>query len=223
MLVALGPSAAMIGVVSSVGLAIATALNAAPTGALEDAAAALAGGLGAAAIAFAFHRRGQRAEAAALAAAYRVLGDYAHGIGRGGAALPDGTAFDAVAATLALPGPHRTRGLAVRDRALADRAERLRTVLAALAVTRDRLARRPADGPVSGPTGGPVSGPTGGPAGGHRRAHRRPRRRRRRRRLVLRHRPRPDRAGAGGRPAARRPPGAGAGRRRDARRHGRPA
>jgi uncharacterized membrane protein YccC len=135
LLVALGPSAAMIGVVSSVGLAVATALNATPTEALEDAAAALAGGLGAAVLAFAFHRRGQRAEAGALGAAYRVLAGYAHGIGRGGSALPEGTAFDAVSATLARPGPHPTR-----DRALAERAERLRTVLAALAVTRDRLA-----------------------------------------------------------------------------------
>jgi uncharacterized membrane protein YccC len=140
LLVALGPSAAMIGVVSSVGLAVATALNATPTEALEDAAAALAGGLGAAVLAFAFHRRGQRAEAAALGAAYRVLAGYAHGISRGGSALPEGTAFDAVSATLARPGPHRTRSLATRDRALAERAERLRTVLAALAVTRDRFA-----------------------------------------------------------------------------------
>ncbi len=148
LLVALGPSAAMIGVVSSVGLAVATALNATPTVALEDAAAALAGGLGAAVLAFAFHRRGQRAEAAALGAAYRVLAGYAHGIGRGGSALPEGTAFDAVGATLARPGPHRTRSLATRDRALAARAERLRTVLAALAVTRDRLAGHGEDEPA---------------------------------------------------------------------------
>ncbi len=148
MLVALGPSAAMIGVVSSVGLAVATALNATPTEAFEDAAAALAGGLGAAVLAYAFHRRSRRAEAAALGAAYGVLADYAHGIGRGRSALPEGTAFDAVTATLSRPGPHRTRALAARDRALAERAERLRTLLAALAVTRDRLADHEGDEPA---------------------------------------------------------------------------
>ncbi|HEX3946107.1 MAG TPA: FUSC family protein, partial [Acidimicrobiales bacterium] len=141
LLVALGPNATMVGVVSSVGMAIATALAATATVAGEDGASALAGGLVAAGVALAFHWRGQRAEGAALAAAYRTLAAYAAGIAAGAAAaLPDGEAFEMVAATLAVPGNHRTRYLAARDRALAERAERLRIVLAGLAVARSRLA-----------------------------------------------------------------------------------
>ncbi|HVX21931.1 MAG TPA: hypothetical protein VHB02_11325, partial [Acidimicrobiales bacterium] len=139
LLVALGPSAAMVGVVSSVGMAVATALDATPVVALQDAAAAFCGGLGAAALALAFGRRGGRAESAALAAALSSLAAYATAVTRGDASLPDAAPFDAVAATLAVPGPHRTRALAGRDRDLAGRAERLRTLLAALAVARDRL------------------------------------------------------------------------------------
>ena len=150
LLVTLGPSAAMVGVVSSVGMAVATALNATPAIALEDAAAAFCGGLGAAVVAFAFHRGGRRAESTALAAAYRSLAGYATGITHGTTALPEAGCFDTLAATLAVPGPHRTRSLAYRDRALADRAERLRTLLAALAVTRDRLQATAGATPAAG-------------------------------------------------------------------------
>ena len=147
MLVALGPSAAMIGVVSSVGLAVATALDATPIEALENATGALAGGLGAAVLASRSTEKG--AEPKPPRSARRT------------ACSPTTPTASAVvvprcrrarrstrsSATLARPGPHRTRALATRDRALAERAERLRTVLAALAVTRDRLAGDPAAGP----------------------------------------------------------------------------
>ena len=68
LLVAVGPNAALVGVVSSVGLMIASSLNASTSLAFEDGGLALAGGLGAAVLVFAFHRKGQRAEARALAA-----------------------------------------------------------------------------------------------------------------------------------------------------------
>jgi uncharacterized membrane protein YccC len=145
--VALGPSVGMIGVTSAVGMVIATALNASAGVALQDAAAAFGGGLSAAVFAFAFHWRGERAEGAALAAAYRTLSAYATGIPRGGPTLPDSGPFDTLASTLAVPGAHRGRSLAAADRALADRCERLRSALAALAIARDRLSGQAPDSP----------------------------------------------------------------------------
>ncbi len=145
--VALGPSVAMIGVTSAVGMVIATALNASAGVALQDAAAAFGGGLSAALFAFAFHWRGERAESAALAAAYRTLSAYATEIPRGGPTLPDSGPFDTLAATLAVPGAHRGRAPAAADRALAGRCERLRSALAALAIARDRLSGQAPDSP----------------------------------------------------------------------------
>jgi uncharacterized membrane protein YccC len=145
--VALGPSVAMIGVTSAVGMVIATALNASAGVALQDAAAAFGGGLSAALFAFAFHWRGERAESAALAAAYRTLSAYATGIPEGSPALPDSGPFDTLAATLAVPGVHRGRSLAAADRALAERCERLRSALAALAIARDHLRGQAPDSP----------------------------------------------------------------------------
>ena len=147
LMVAIGPNAALVGVVSSVGLLIASSLDATPSLALEDGGLALCGGLGAALLVLAFHRRGQRAEARALATAYRALAGYASGIGHGEASLPEAEPFDTLAATLALPGPHRYLDHADRDRALAGQTEQLRTSLAALSEARARLARAHGDQP----------------------------------------------------------------------------
>jgi uncharacterized membrane protein YccC len=141
LLVAVGPNAALVGVVSSVGLMIASSLNASTSLAFEDGGLALAGGLGAAVLVFAFHRKEQRAEARALAASYRTLAAYASGIPTADGTLPDGEPFDTLAATLAVPGPHRYLDRAERDRALAAQSERLRNALAALSEARGRLAR----------------------------------------------------------------------------------
>ena len=141
LLVAVGPNAALVGVVSSVGLMIASSLNASPSLAFEDGGLALCGGIGAAVLVFAFHRDEPRPEARALAASYRTLAAYASGISAGDGTLPDGEPFDTLAATLALPGPHRYLDRADRDRALAVQSERLRNTLAALSEARGRLAR----------------------------------------------------------------------------------
>ena len=141
LLVAVGPNAALVGVVSSVGLMIASSLNASTSLAFEDGGLALCGGLGAAVLVFAFHRKEQRAEARALAASYRTLAAYASGIPTADGTLPDGEPFDTLAATLAVPGPHRYFDRAERDRALAVQSERLRNALAAFSEARGRLAR----------------------------------------------------------------------------------
>jgi uncharacterized membrane protein YccC len=141
LLVAVSPNAALVGVTSSVGLMIASSLNASTSLAFEDGGLALCGGLGAAVLVFAFHRKEQRAEARALAASYRMLAAYASGISTGDGTLPDGEPFDTLAATLAVPGPHRYWDRAERDRALAVQSERLRTALAALSEARGRLDR----------------------------------------------------------------------------------
>jgi hypothetical protein len=149
LLVAVGPNAALVGVVSSVGLMIASSLNASPSLAFEDGGLALCGGLGAAILAVVFHHNEQRAEARALAASYRTLADYASGISTGEGTLPDGEPFDTLAATLAVPGPHRYLDRGDRDRALAVQSEELRISLAALSEARGRLIR----GHVSHPGG----------------------------------------------------------------------
>ncbi|HEX4219702.1 MAG TPA: FUSC family protein [Acidimicrobiales bacterium] len=141
LLVAVGPNAALVGVVSSVGLMVASSLNASPSLAFEDGGLALCGGLGAAILVFAFHRNGQRAEARALAAAYRTLAAYAAGIGAGTDTLPEAEPFETLAATLAVPGPHRYLDRADRDRALAVQSEQLRNSLASLCEARGRLTR----------------------------------------------------------------------------------
>jgi uncharacterized membrane protein YccC len=141
LLVAVGANAALVGVVSSVGLMIASSLNASPSLAFEDGGLALCGGLGAAILAVVFHHNEQRAEARALAASYRTLADYASGISTGDGTLPDGEPFDTLAATLAVPGPHRYLDRADRDRALALQSEELRISLAALSEARGRLIR----------------------------------------------------------------------------------
>jgi uncharacterized membrane protein YccC len=147
LMVAIGPNAALVGVVSSVGLMIASSLDATPSLALEDGGLALCGGLGAAVLVLVFHRHGQRAEARALATGYRALGGYASGIGEGEASLPDAEPFDTLAATLAVPGPHRYLDHSGRDRALAGQTEQLRISLAALSEARARLARNRGDQP----------------------------------------------------------------------------
>jgi uncharacterized membrane protein YccC len=141
LLVAVGPNAALVGVVSSVGLMIASSLNASPPLAFEDGGLALCGGLGAAILAVIFHHNEQRAEARALAAAYRTLAHYASGISTGEGTLPNGEPFDTLAATLAVPGPHRYLDRADRDRALALQSEEMRISLAALSEARGRLIR----------------------------------------------------------------------------------
>jgi uncharacterized membrane protein YccC len=141
LLVAVGPNAALVGVTSSVGLMIASSLNASTSLSFEDGGLALCGGLGAALLVFVFHHNEQRAEARALAASYRTLAAYASQIRTANGALPDGEPFDTLAATLAVPGPHRYFDRADRDRALALQSERLRTALAALSEARGRLAR----------------------------------------------------------------------------------
>jgi hypothetical protein len=141
LLVAVGTNAALVGVVSSVGLMIASSLNATPSLAFEDGGLALCGGLGAAILAVVFHHNEQRAEAGALAASYRTLAHYASGISTGEGTLPDGEPFDTLAATLAVPGPHRYLDRAARDRALAVQSEELRISLAALSEARGRLIR----------------------------------------------------------------------------------
>jgi uncharacterized membrane protein YccC len=148
LLVAVGPNAALVGVTSSVGLLVASSLDASASLAFEDGALALCGGLGAAILVFAFHRHETRAEDRALAACYRTLASYSSGICRGQSALPDGDPFDTLAATLAVPGPRRYQDLADRDRALAAQSERLRTGLAALTAARGRLTRQDYDHPA---------------------------------------------------------------------------
>jgi uncharacterized membrane protein YccC len=141
MLVAAGPNAAIVGTISSVGLVVATSLNATARVAFEDALCAFGGGLCVVVLAIAFHWRARRGEAIALAAAYRSLGTYAAKIPSVSVTLPDAGPFDAVAATLATSGPHRFRVLGARDRTMCAQSEALRSSLGALSLARHHASR----------------------------------------------------------------------------------
>lgn len=140
MLAVLGPSAAVVGLLSVMALLLVAEFPATPGQAAVRAGLVFAGGLFQALLVVAvWPLRRYRAERRALAAAYRSVAGYAASIPDGAPDLPDTDTLPAVRATLADPQPFSRSTETLTFRGLLDVAERARTELAALARTRQRL------------------------------------------------------------------------------------
>lgn len=140
LLAVLGQAAAVVGLLSAMALLLVAEFPASPTQAAVRAGLVLAGGLFQALLIVAlWPLRRFRAERRVLATAYRSVAGYAASIPDGAGDLPDPVTLPAVRATLADPQPFSRRGETLVFRGMLDVAERIRTELAALARTRQRL------------------------------------------------------------------------------------
>lgn len=139
-LVVFGQSASVVGIQSVIGLLLVAEFPSTVPEAAGRAGLVLAGGLfQALLVVSSWPLRRYRAERRALAAVYRTLAGYAAGVTDGATILPDPATLTTAHSTLADPAPFSPRRDALVFRAFLDEAERIRTELAALAHTRERL------------------------------------------------------------------------------------
>ena len=140
MLVAVGPSAAFVGLQSVVAVLIAGGFPTDPAGAAIRAAIVLGGGLvQTLLVVIIWPLRRFSAERNAMAAAYRSLARYASGILAAEAAAPEPHTFAATESPLADPQPFARDSDVLVFQALLDEAERIRASLAALATRQRQL------------------------------------------------------------------------------------
>ncbi len=150
LLAVLGQSAGVVGLLSVMALLLVAEFPATPAQAATRAGLVLAGGLFQALLIVAqWPLRRYQTERRALAAAYRSVAGYAASIPDGTADLPDATTVPAARAALADPQPFSRHGETLAFRGMLDIAERIRTELAALSRTRQRLVAVGADDAVS--------------------------------------------------------------------------
>ena len=140
LLVALGPSAAFVGLQAGVAVLVAGGFPVDLRGAAMRAAIVLAGGLvQTLLVVIIWPLRRFSVERAALAAAYRSLAQYALGLNAADTAAPDPHVFAATESPLADPQPFARASDVLVFQALLDEAERIRASLAALVTRQHQL------------------------------------------------------------------------------------
>ena len=139
LLVALGPSAAFVGLQSVVAVLIASGFPADPAGAAFRAVIVLAGGLvQTLLVVLIWPLRRFSVERQTIAAAYRSLGRYASTLPGIDGAPPEPHTFAAIAPPIADPHPFSQGGAVLVFQALFDEAERIRASLASIATEQRR-------------------------------------------------------------------------------------
>jgi hypothetical protein len=141
LLVALGPSAAFVGLQSVVAVLIASGFPADAAGAAIRAAIVLGGGLvQTLLVVLIWPLRRFSVERQTIAAAYRSLGRYASNLPAGGGVAPEPHTFASIVPPIEDPHPFSNGGAVLVFQALFDEAERIRASLASIAAEQRRLS-----------------------------------------------------------------------------------